>query len=286
MRTPSFSRVDLGELALGLFEWPGSDPGLPPLLLVHATGFHARCWDAVVELLPDFHIFAPDMRGHGRSEKPAPPYPWTNYVRDVVALAEQLGLRGALGVGHSKGGYAVARAAAWAPGVFAGLLLVDPVIMARERYGDAAFDEHFAARRRNHWNSPDEMYERFRARPPFASWQPRVLRDYCDHGLLPSPDGDGYVLACPPAIEAATYAGSAGQDPFDDLARVEIPVRILRGRTRAANAMDMSSSPTLPGLWRHFPNATDRHLPGHSHFIPMEDPALVAHEIRALVARL
>ena len=40
-------------------------------VLVHATGFHARTWDAVVRLLPeDWRVFALDMRGHGASQAP------------------------------------------------------------------------------------------------------------------------------------------------------------------------------------------------------------------------
>ena len=40
------------------------------LLLVHATGFHARCWDQVIAHLPsDWNIVSVDMRGHGDPEK-------------------------------------------------------------------------------------------------------------------------------------------------------------------------------------------------------------------------
>ena len=39
-----------------------------------------------------------------------------------------------------------------------------------------------------------------------------VLEDYCRFGLLPAADGQGFVLACPPAIEASIYTGSAGAD--------------------------------------------------------------------------
>ena len=90
------------------------------------SGFHARCWDQVVAHLPGRQVFAIDMRGHGLSEKPPPPYPWRNFGLDVAAVAEELGLRGAVGVGHSKGGFAVTAAAARVPAAFSALLLVDP----------------------------------------------------------------------------------------------------------------------------------------------------------------
>jgi pimeloyl-ACP methyl ester carboxylesterase len=230
------------------------------------------------------------MRGHGRSDGPAPPYHWPDFARDVAAAARALELDDALAVGHSKGGYAIALSAARDPGPFGRLLLIDPVILPRERYGTSYGQEHFAARRRNTWASPDEMFERFKDREPFSRWDPAVLRDYCDYGLLPNTDGEGYVLACPPAIEAATYAGSAaGGEIYDALPNLHIPVRILRARNGGEQApgepMDMSRSPTAPDIASAFPDAEDVYLPQYSHFIPMEDPGFVAAQVRELLDR-
>ncbi|KAA0237810.1 alpha/beta hydrolase [bacterium] len=280
MREVIESRVKVNGLELALFEWPGEGR---PIFLAHATGFHARCWDQVVERLPGRHCYALDMRGHGRSEKPAPPYLWLNFAQDVAALARLLGLRDALGVGHSKGGYAVARAAAMEPGAFAKLLLIDPVIMPRPAYAAFPLTEHFASRRRNEWASAEEMFERFKDRPPFDRWDPAVLRDYCVYGLQPAASGEGFVLACPPEIEAATYLGSAGGDPYDDIESLTIPVRVLRARARAEGApLDMSGSPTNPHLAEHLQQGEDVYLAEHSHFIPMEAPGLVAKHIEEL----
>lgn len=259
--------------ALAWYEWPGADP---PLLLVHATGFHARCWDQVVARLPGRHCYAQDLRGHGRSDVPAAPRSWRIFAEDVVELGRAQGLRGAVGVGHSLGGYAVALAAALAPELFARLVLIDPVIMPRERYRERPPAEHFAARRRGRWASPEAMYERFRERAPFSRWQPQVLRDYCDHALRPAPDGDGWALACPPALEASIYLSGASYDPYPHLGQVHVPVLVLRAGLPARDLSQMDASPTAPDLAAHFPDARDLHLPGYSHFLPMEDPALVA----------
>jgi lipase len=281
MRSVNEFRARVNSVELAFFEWPGSGA---PILLAHATGFHARCWDQVVERLPGRHVYALDMRGHGRSEKPPPPYAWRSFGEDVASLARYLGLAGAIGVGHSKGGYAVTLAAALAPAAFSKLLLVDPVILPREVYrqaGERNGGEHFAARRRNEWASPQEMFDRFKDRAPFNIWDPAVLRDYCDYGLLPSPAGAGYVLACPPEVEAATYAGNAGGDIYDEIDSIDIPVRVLRARPRPEGSlgMDVSGSATSPDLARHFLKGEDVPLPQYSHFIPMEAPAFVAGQI-------
>ena len=281
MREPISTRHQVNGVELQLYEWPANGP---TVFLAHATGFHGRCWDQVVARLPEYRCIAVDMRGHGLSSQPEPPYLWRYFGQDVAALGRELGLEGAIAAGHSKGGYAVTLAAALAPGIFSKLLLIDPVILPREAYSASRLvGEHFAARRRNEWPSPEAMFESFHKRPPFSSWDPAVLRDYCQYGLVPNPAGEGFVLACPPAIEAATYGGSSGGDPYDEIESLEIPVRILRARGRnEGNLMDMSGSPTAPDLASHFRNAEDSHLPQYSHFMPMEDPQFIAGQIREL----
>jgi lipase len=275
---PQERRIAVNGVELAVYEWPGEGP---PILLAHANSFHGRCWDPVAAALPGRRRIALDLRGHGRSAKPAPPYLWPDFGADLAELARALDLRGAIGVGHSLGGYATALAAAQTPERFAALLLIDPVILPREAYAGAPLPGvHGAARRRNQWPSPAALYERLHAREPFSRWAPAALHAYCDHGLLPDPGGDGYVLACPPAVEADIYHNSTVHSPYDAIATVAIPVTVVRAHRHAINpATDLSASPTWPGLAAAFPAGRDRHLTDHSHFIPMEDPALTARLI-------
>jgi hypothetical protein len=58
---------------------------------------------------------------------------------------------------------------------------------------------------------------------------------------------------------------------------------ILRARNvERKGAMDFSSSPTAPDLWKSFPNARDMHWADVSHFIPMEVPDRLAELIGQL----
>jgi lipase len=278
MSQPTESRVHVNGVDLTVFEWAGEGP---PIVFAHATGFHARCWDQVIRHLPGRHCIAVDMRGHGRSDKPPGEYQWADFGHDVAALGRALELEGAIGVGHSMGGHSVTLAASLEPALFRALLLVDPVILPPAAYtAPRPQAEHFAARRRNEWESPEAMFERFRSRPPYAAWQEQVLRDYCEYGLLPNPGGEGYVLACPPKIEATIYGMSAGGDIYNEIAALDIPVRILRAKQRdESSGMDMSASPTNPNLASHFRHAVDLPHPELTHFIPMEAPELVAREV-------
>ena len=54
-------------LRLHYLDW--GNPEAPPLLLVHGNRDHCHNWDWVAqELRDEYHILAPDFRGHGDSE--------------------------------------------------------------------------------------------------------------------------------------------------------------------------------------------------------------------------
>ena len=142
------------------------------------------------------------------------------------------------------------------------------------------------SRRRNRWNSWQEMVERFASRRPFSLWHPQVLEDYCRHGLLPDPDGEGWVLACPPLVEASIYTGSstpeAGEEIYRRIGEIECPTTVLRAPAREfgeAQSMDFSASPTWEDLATCFANGRDVLLEELTHFIPMQAPDLVAQFI-------
>src|SRR4051794_4908927 len=106
---PSLTMLPVRGLDVAVWDWPGAGP---PLLFAHATGFHGRCWDQVIRRLPGRRAIALDFRGHGRSSKPEPPYPWREFGEDLAEVARQLDLRDAVGVGHSMGGHSIVLAAA------------------------------------------------------------------------------------------------------------------------------------------------------------------------------
>jgi pimeloyl-ACP methyl ester carboxylesterase len=266
---------------IGLAVWERAGEGTP-LLFAHATGFHARCWDEVIRELPGRRAIAVDMRGHGRSDKPEPPYAWATFGEDLAAVAEQLGIRGAIGIGHSMGGHSIVKAASLRPETFSKLLLVDPTIFRPEYYGKPRkTDASFVLKRRNVWKNWEEMFERFRNRPPFATWQPQVLRDYCEYGVLPR--GEEFVLACPPHVEAAIYSVSTAPetDLYPVIPEIEQPVTVVRAsREWSLETFDLNASPTAPDLASKFPHGHDIALGGRNHYIPMESPELVAELIR------
>ncbi len=101
---PTLQRLRLDDCELAYFERHPEQKGRgPTLLLVHATGFHARLWDQILARLPAVHSIALDQRGHGRSDS-QPIRHWRVMGEDQARLVETLELRDIVGVGHSMGG--------------------------------------------------------------------------------------------------------------------------------------------------------------------------------------
>ena len=254
------------------------------MLFTHATGFHGRAWDEIARCFPERRRIAVEIRGHGRSAKPEPPYAWRDFGCDVVAVAEALGVEGGLGVGHSMGGHSTVCAAAFRPQTYARLLLIDPTIYPPDAYGTAPANASFIRKRKNEFRCAEEMIERFRGKLPFSRWNPQVLHDYCEWGILPK--DNGFVLACPPDIEASIYeeAKVESSNIYPEIARIAHPVTVIRaGRARKPGEFDLSTSPTAVDLASYFANARDLVFEDCTHYIPQEAPGRIAEELRRLL---
>lgn len=266
-----------GDHSICLHEWAGKGP---TFLLLHATGFHGRLWDYIINRFPNRHVIAWDMRSHGLSENAAFPKLWTELGEDLFAIVDALELNQIYGVGHSCGGHLAILAAAKYPEVFKDLLLLDPVIFPKPllpMFEKLAQQDHPVAKRRNEWVDVDEMFNRFKDRAPYNSWIPEILRDYCEYGLTPSDSGEGYQLACPPTAEAEIYRTCYGDHIYSLLNKIKTPTTIVRAKRRRADQplFDFSPSPTWELLAENMSNAKDIYVPDHSHFLPMENPHAV-----------
>lgn len=91
-------------LRLHYVDWGNEEK--PALLLIHGGRDHCRNWDWVAEALrDDYHIVAPDLRGHGDSQWVyGSGYAMIDYVYDIAQLVTQKHLEPVTIVGHSLGG--------------------------------------------------------------------------------------------------------------------------------------------------------------------------------------
>jgi pimeloyl-ACP methyl ester carboxylesterase len=88
---PSEGEVKVNGLRLHYFEWKGA--GRRPLVLMHGLRDYAYYWqDCANRLLDEFHIFAPDQRGHGESEQAPGGYLVWALASDLAGFVEKMGL--------------------------------------------------------------------------------------------------------------------------------------------------------------------------------------------------
>jgi pimeloyl-ACP methyl ester carboxylesterase len=118
--------LDTGKLKLNFAETP--DIG-PPLILLHGLG---RRWQVFLPLIPSlashWHIYAPDLRGHGKSTHVARGYRISQYADDIVRFLTGVVAEPAILFGHSLGGMVSMWIAAHHPDLVRALILGDNVI--------------------------------------------------------------------------------------------------------------------------------------------------------------
>ncbi|MCK0532453.1 alpha/beta fold hydrolase [Sphingobium agri] len=119
-----------GRMPLSYTEW--AQEGAPLAILMHGSRDHGRSWDALADaLLPDYHIIAPDLRGHGNSGWAQDGrYDFAAYLADLDALAEHLALgpqRPAILIGHSLGAHIALRFAGSYPDRISRIVAIEAV---------------------------------------------------------------------------------------------------------------------------------------------------------------
>lgn len=103
--------------------------GDPPLVFIHGwTCSRSHFAAQVARFSPSHRCFALDLRGHGESDAPRQEYTIEGFADDVAWTCDQLGVRGALLVGHSMGGAIVLQVAATRPDLARAVALLDPAI--------------------------------------------------------------------------------------------------------------------------------------------------------------
>lgn len=97
-----------------------------PLLLLHGLGSSGQDWELVApRLAAHYRVVVPDVRGHGRSDKPPGEYGVPLFARDIAALCDRLGLTAVHVVGLSMGGMIAFELAVRRPGLVRSLVIVN-----------------------------------------------------------------------------------------------------------------------------------------------------------------
>lgn len=269
----------------------------PVALLHHANGFSAGTWELVARRLTrHFRVFAIDARGHGASDATGATADsdLSCFVADEIAVARKLSnLCGVphidLGIGSSFGGVVTAIAAARHDGLFRKIALLDPPIFGTPRLYQRINleippeDQRLSApveqtrRRRVHFDSLDELRDRWRTRGMFAAWSDEAFEVYLSECLRSVDDG-GVALMCDPGIEAHIYEATDNVDILDYVDAIDIPVLFARA-SKGLLAADYCER--VAGLFRDC-----RYVEiDAGHLLPLEAPDAVVDRLISFAQR-
>ncbi len=185
----------------------------PIIHFAHANGFPAQTYRKLFSFLEsDCEINYLPRHAHN------PKFPVTDgWERLRDELREELEKRCTgkiIGVGHSLGGVLHLLVAAEKPELYSQIILLDAPIISRLSSGglwvfktlnlmDRLTPAQITRYRRNSWQSTEEVYEHFKAKPKFDVFDQDVLRDYAEHATVKTEKG--FELFFKPSIEAKIY---------------------------------------------------------------------------------
>ncbi len=226
-------------LRLHYVDW-GND-GAPPMLLVHGGRDHCRNWDWVAERLrDDYHIIAPDLRGHGDSQWIiGGSYNQIDYVYDIAQLLNQKKMTPVTIIGHSLGGSISLLYTGLFPDTVTKLVSIEgmgpPPEMMKERIEQPMEDRlqlwvkelrKLSGRIPRRYPSLEEAYERMQKENPHLTED--QARHLTIHGSNQNEDGsyswkfDNYVRNFPPI-------GLDFEDQYGLYKRISCPTLLIRG---------------------------------------------------------
>lgn len=257
----------------------------PPIVFVHATGFHGNCYREIARRLHDIrHGWAPDLRGHGDTNVPDDDrFAWAGMADDLCAVLDHMGIDQPIDfVGHSMGGATILMTELMRPGTVRTGWLFEPIVFPPTDELPAEDESHHrsdlavgARKRRAVFDSYEAAIERYGSRPPFNAIDPAVLDDYVRYGFEPHPDG--VTLKCLPTSEAATF-DNTDRGLLARVGGVAAPLTVVGSTDGGPPAL------IAPRIADQLAGAEFVQWEGETHFGPFADPERAAAEIRARIA--
>src|SRR5436190_2893984 len=213
-------------MRLHIHEW--GEPGAPRVVCLHGVSAHGRRFRRLAEerLARRYHVLAPDLRGHGRSDW-EPPWTIATHVADVL---ETVGAEPAVWIGHSFGGRLVLELAARRPELVQRAVLLDPAIQFLPHIGFdlachelkgvsfATEDEAVAARLETGPGIPREFLEEEMREHLEPGRDGRLRYRYCRPAVI---SAYGEMCTQPPPAETLTMPALLIHAPAFGLVREE-----------------------------------------------------------------
>jgi 3-oxoadipate enol-lactonase len=235
------------------------------VIFANSLGSDLRIWDDVVKpLTGSLSVIRYDMRGHGLTPSPEPPYSIAHLAEDLEHLIDALQIRRATVCGISVGGQVALQVAHDRPHQVQGLILCDTA----DRIG-----------------TPDMWAQRMAAvkeggMPAISD--AAIARWLTDGYRVQKPDeaaGYQYMLERCPVAGYLGVCAAIRDANLESVARgVRCPTLVLCGDQDQATTPESNKA-----LAELIPGAEFRSIPGAAHLPCIEQPAIVSAHVAAFV---
>lgn len=245
-------------LRLNYLDWGNADA--PTLIFLHGGRDHALSWSRIAaQFADDWHVVAPDLRGHGDSEHvPTGHYAMEDFTLDFAVFAERFD--GPLSiVGHSLGGNISLRFTGLYPDRVRRLVNIEglgyaPDLQAREdaKPMDERLREWFAKQsadgetRIRRFPSVDAAAQRMMQNNPHV--EPALARELIEQGAHVDADGS-LVMKFDPRMRVLSPVDITTAQKKELWRRVTCPVLLVYG------AESWTSDPVADGRAAEFKDA-------------------------------
>lgn len=265
--TPPADTTRFGEVALStgirMHYAEQGEPRGEPVILLHGYSDSWFSFSRVLSPLSrEAHVYALDMRGHGRSDKPDTGYGMSDLAADVIAFMDAKGIVRATVIGHSMGGLVAQQVALAAPKRVARLVLVGTAKSVNSFTGVAELQQAVAS-------LGDPVPEAFVREFQVSTVHGNVPAAFIDRAVSES-------LLLPARVWHALMTGMLATEPALALGRSGIPVLVLRGGADAYVSGEATNAlVSMVGARRQKTYANTGHAP---HW---EQPAAFARDVIA-----
>lgn len=268
-------------LKLHFTDW--GNVSAPALLLVHGGLDHSRNWDYLAQALAaDFHVVAPDLRGHGDSGwATGSSYSLADHVYDLTSLVKSEGFDKVAVVGHSMGGMVSLTYAGAFPERVSKLVVLDGVTNfparrpkpADVRIADWAGDlDKLALRKIHRYPTVADGADRIVGR------NPRLTRaqamHLATHGMKRNDDGS-FSWKYDPYLRARAPYRLSLDDNTGLWSRIACPTLLV------AASDSFLPDPEKAGVMSHFKHAELAKVAGAGHWLQHDRP----DEVLGLIQR-
>jgi len=272
-------------LKLHYVDWGNGD--MPPLLLLHGGRDHCRSWDWVAaDLRADFHVVAPDLRGHGDSAWAiGSTYSMIDYVLDLAAFLKAVELVPVSIIAHSLGARVALQYAGMYPDRVTKLVAIEglgpPVGLTKPTSAVTRMlqwvreMQSLARRAPRPYATLDEAIARMReANPHLSAEQARHLTE---NGVIRHENGtyswkfDNFVRAVSPYLFNVDEAR-------EFWAQITCPVLLVRG------SESWAPDPVAEGHAAAFRDSHIMTIEGAAHWVHHDQLAAFLRGVRAFLA--